>query len=354
MKISASKKTITILSISFVFLLFGLVTFWYRDAIRNGIESDTWFTLGKYNGLLELCEFKNKDKNIVINCQALLKEIKGEDNSDCYLSTILSKKQKSQTKNYTFCANDITINFDDEYIFEEKMIPVNLEIIFKDLIPGRAHLQLLNVRRMDDSDFYKIIEANEKIKIDSFEGRIKTKSGYPSIEDYQNYVIQEGNVYPGLSLEILNFLEAELIDLTKSDNSIIFTFKLRVKEKTIELKVKSANFVFVDPSLGGSESQEIINFTNTSKLHIGENYSIMLTSPTTDAQKFKQEFNIFCIKENVGSYSKEKEFICRNLDLISVAKGSIEGIGFIEKEANMEDKKQVVLQNSVLLFIIKI
>lgn len=350
MKIIASRKTIVILTTCFVLILLAFAAFSYSDVVRNGLKYNAWFTLGKYNDLLEHCEFKNKGKNITIKCQALLKEVKEGDNANCYLSTIIPKVQKLQLIDYTFCGNDTVINFDDNYIFEGKYIPANLEIIFKDPIPGIANLELLNISRMDDLDFYKIVESYEKIRIDSFEGRITTKSGYPSIEAYQNYVLQKNNAYPSLSLEFLNIFEAKLMDLTKSTNFLTFTFNLRIKEEMVQLKVKSANFVLVNPSL---QSQEIIDFADTDKLNVGENYSLVLLSPTIDSQQFNQEVKTFCFKEDGVSYIEENEFICKNLNLINTPKETIEGINFIENVVTMEGKNQVILENTVLVFIIK-
>ena len=56
MKISASKKTITILSICFVLLLVGGFSFFYRDVISNGIKYGRWFTLDRYEEMLEDCD----------------------------------------------------------------------------------------------------------------------------------------------------------------------------------------------------------------------------------------------------------------------------------------------------------
>lgn len=56
MKVVASNNTIRLLSIFFFILLFSGISLLYKDVISNGIKYGRWFTLDRYEEMLEDCD----------------------------------------------------------------------------------------------------------------------------------------------------------------------------------------------------------------------------------------------------------------------------------------------------------
>jgi len=105
MKASAYKKSIIILIVFFLLLLLGAIGIYFKDVIRNGIKYGRWFSVDKYEELLDYCDYEVNDQGLKIKCKALLKEISVPKNNNeiCYEYLVYHKVYSENTKKFLLC-----------------------------------------------------------------------------------------------------------------------------------------------------------------------------------------------------------------------------------------------------------
>ncbi len=246
MKISASKKTITILSICLVFLLLGGISFLYKDVISNGIKHDKWFVIDKYEELLEDCEWKREGNQVKSVCNALLHnatDVEKLTAYHCYNLVTIPKANEKMTYMVSICEDDHNVKWEGKEEWLEKrsgLIPVKYSIVYKRRKPFHYEYSSLELENATEKDLFETFYKNNDIK--EYTGMIETE--YHSPDFYENYVFLEKDTFEIEEIGHLYVLSAKLIKKDVVNEKILLSFSSRIKEEEIIFTGQTEGFLF--------------------------------------------------------------------------------------------------------------
>ncbi len=122
------KKKIVLLSILlpiFMLLLCGGLYFLFKDKIPvlNTVKIE------KYTEILDWCESSKSEEGLVINCPALLVDIRvGEENTSCFDIQILTKN--NTIEDLSLCERTDKISYANEILQFKRLLPIDVEFSY--------------------------------------------------------------------------------------------------------------------------------------------------------------------------------------------------------------------------------
>lgn len=283
MKISASKKTIRILSVCLGLLLFATLLLFYKDTISNGIQYKKWLTLDKYNELLNDCIHRKEGESIKLECNALLIQFKNDKVSDeniCASLELILKDNKN-TRPFSPCTdrkNLDTSNYTYNHI-PDSYFPVVISFNYDKSGLFKYSLSTISIREMP-------YEQIQELKTKSFPDiayMIRTQKDGIFANDHYYFVDVglNGQEYPYISY----IKEMTLNKIEPMNNKLKLTFKGKIKGEFVDLILEEEKFTFLSPD--GERS--VISIDNPTTLEIDKNYQLtFLSLPASMEQRISE------------------------------------------------------------------
>ncbi len=275
MKITASKKTIVILSISFLLLLLGVFVFVYKDVIRNGFKYGRWFVLDKHEGeFIDCMEYKEEENEINAICQGFLLETEEKDASKsrgklCKEFYIVYKDYQGWQK-FSPCLNKEDFIYKDILTKPNHYIPVNIHIHYTKVNPFKYKLDNITLEDMGDEDLYvEILSKNMGTQNIMEKGLVATQDDINYEKD--GFLPVRGGImekYPYITyFKTLNLKKIGVVD-----NKIRLLFTGELKNKSISMEVFSTSFLLSYYDENKRHNTVFINTKNYKRVKVGTNY----------------------------------------------------------------------------------
>jgi len=350
MKFTATKKTIVILIVSFLVLVLGVISFIYRDFISNGINTGRWFTLDKYEELLEDCEWEKKGKQIMVNCKALVYPaepfFKDLDSFCINFYTVSLKDIDKRPEVFNICQERSKLSWEGiEKWFEEekKYTPVNYSVVYSYAKGGKYLYDHIEVSNVSDKEYEEFKKNNWLGKYYMFD----VKRDYLTLEHYYNYVVVDRNAFGFEELGQILFLDATLLHVEAKGEKIFLTFKARMEEEMYEFKTKTKALLLLSEE--NHEYFENITTDNLDKLELEHEYEISLAYIVNKTDELISKSDSIC--NAAKELPRVNNILCLNDDYISSdSYNSIKGKDIVKE---IGDKKGVVLPNTFVYQLVK-
>lgn len=276
MKISASKKTITILSICFVLLLVGGFSFFYRDVISNGFNHGRWFVLDKYDKELpDYCEYEVGDGKVVVKCRGFLSGTPEGETPDLLCGDFqIVDKEGLGWKRFFPCLDYEDFSVHHILLKSGYYTPVDISIEYVKKGLFAYELDKISVEEMDSTVLYdeiyeKNLEARKAI------GKIAT----------QNDILYEQNSYLPVKTGIMGkypyityFKTLQLKDISVVGDDMKLVFSGIVKEKSVTLEVLSSKFLYSYVGEDGEFVDVMVDKNNYKEVGEGHSYQVHFLS----------------------------------------------------------------------------
>jgi hypothetical protein len=311
MKFTATKKTIVILILSFLVLVLGIISFIYRDFISNGINTGRWFTLDKYEELLEDCEYVKSGKEIKVVCKGLLERIGSPDTerkTRCPYLRILTKD--NNLKNFDLCVTSDKLDFTNPYDIYDLYIPVQITLVYKNSKSLDYNFDSISMKMLLDSEINRLAQTNKAFT--SLLGKaLNNTTG--SLKKY-GYYIFEDDVEENLPLKQIYFQDLLLEEVAPKGDFVEFLFSgmIHGKKKRIRI-VSQKSFYFVFNSDVSSDT--FITLDNYTSLKKGVKYQVYFFGLSSNDKSEIERINQRC-KEDV-SESAVYSFCSKNMEMTS-------------------------------------
>ncbi|MGI6444072.1 MAG: hypothetical protein ACOX06_03700 [Candidatus Dojkabacteria bacterium] len=244
MKITASKKTIVILSISFILLLLvaGL-SFFYRDIISNGFKYGRWFVLDKYEELLDDCDYVKTKDTVEVKCNALVRAVRKTETGHCHNLLIIGPDTSKKLYETNICERDEKIDTENVKYNHPMLIPVKVKIVYnkKDVSPEYS-FNNATMKNIDDLEILDLLEKDPRLK--ALSDRIDRK--YYDINIYNYFYFPEEYILSFYGLQPINFVSADLEGVSIEDEYLVVRIRTLVRNQEVVLQSKIKGFNYLD------------------------------------------------------------------------------------------------------------
>jgi hypothetical protein len=288
MKVSASKKTIVILSVCFVSLLLSGLTLLYKDVVYNGIKYGRWFTLGEDDKLLDDCEYIKREEYVRLECNAFFVNYKADKESENNICLNLKLIPKDSIETITLfpCIERKNLNTKNyrHYNIPNSYFPVVVSFTYK-----KSGLLKYSVSEISLKEMHKnqIQELKTSLFV-STAHMIKTqKDAIFVVDNYyfvDNPIDEDG--YPSITyIKAMTLKNSEF-----RNNKVVLTFEGWIKSELINLILEEDKFNFV--SFDGSIYT--ISANNYTELKTNKKYQLTFLSLQDSLQNKVSEILILC------------------------------------------------------------
>lgn len=241
MKVSASRKTIIILSICLLLVLLGVVSLLYKDVISNGIKYGRWFSIDKYEELLDHCDWEREGKELKIKCKALLGSTKKEEGEVlCHNILLIGKEQGKDISKILICEKEDRVKLVDKRRDYKRLKAVNIEVLYlsKDIL--KHSFEEVTIKSMEELDILAMIEEDERVS----ELADYIDREYFNMDFYDNFYFQPDFLEDRYSLQRLIFLQGDVESIVVDNKDLIVRIatQVRRREITVQTKIKGFNF----------------------------------------------------------------------------------------------------------------
>lgn len=277
MKISASKKTITILSICFVLLLVGGFSFFYRDVISNGFNHGRWFVLDKYDKELpDYCEYEVGDGKVVVKCRGFLSGTPEGETPDLLCGDFqIVDKEGLGWKRFFPCLDYEDFSVHHILLKSGYYTPVDISIEYVKKGLFAYELDKISVEEMDYKEFYEIVSKNNKVN--TISTSIATHNDIRYEED--GFLPLTGGVlddYPYITY----FKKLNLKEIGVKDGEVRLLFQGIIKDQQVTMEVLSKSFLFSYYNDTREYVDILVNTENYKKLPLNSSYQVHFFSLT--------------------------------------------------------------------------
>lgn len=352
MRFSGSKKSIIILVVFFILLIFFFLIFNFRDAALNGIRHGRWFTLDKYEELIEDCDFVRDGKEFRLTCNALLNVASEADkkNEDrCYRFLTISKNNESKKpETFNICEKGSKVNWDlmSEWLEEEfRMTPVKYELIYhsKDFV--NFTYERIEIRNATDEELFNEFYLNSMVK------EIPVVSEYLNKDMYNNYVYIEKDTFGLEEIGHIYILDAKLVEKsTEDNNSMYFIFETRINDQNIKIKTHTKGFMLMKEE-GETFSQEYFTENTSDQIPLDGKYQLRFFYLTNKTDNLNKKIEEICNSENIHITKKS---LCENKEEILKNEFGVTSIGGIIKKLKNGNSEDIVNIDNGILYILNI
>ncbi len=347
MKITASKKTIVILSISFLLLLLGVFVFVYKDVIRNGFKYGRWFVLDKYEELLDDCDYVKTKDTVEVKCKGLLyppQELDKRLMTHCYNFITIPKKEEDKTFVFNICEGNNRVKWEGmgEWLEVDSFLPLKYSIIYSKSKLFTFEYSSLEIANVSDTEYYKEFYKNKDIA----QKRFVVSLDNPTPDGYYNYVDMKKNTFGIEEAGLIYTFKNQLQNIETKGDILELTFKSTIEGKDVILTLPSRQIELSE----GEGLFTTITVENKDLLKVGDNYQLqfffLTDKPNTLVENIKKE----CNQEEVPILLTR---LCGNIDIVlsnsfkPTTKDKI-----IEEILSGANKKD--LQNTILFYMISV
>lgn len=285
MKITASKKTIVILSISFLLLLLGVFVFVYKDVIRNGFKYGRWFVLDKHEGeLLDYCEHEEGDKELNIKCRGFMVNTSENHNSKskselCGGFYIVDKKGQGWKK-FVPCLDEQNFLVQHIYLKPLHYMPVDIEIKYIKRGFFKYRLDKISVEDMDSMELVTILNGNNT-KVNNIAMSIATQEDIRYEKDgFLPLKVGILDDYPYMTY----FKTLNLKEVSTEDSKVRLLFQGTIFDKSITMEVFSSSFLLTYYDKTKEQKEILVNKENYNELTLNAPYRVHFFSLTEKEQ----------------------------------------------------------------------
>lgn len=348
MKITASKKTIVILSISFILLLLvaGL-SFFYRDIISNGFKYGRWFVLDKYEELLDDCDYVKTKDTVEVKCKGLLyppQELDKRLMTHCYNFITIPKKEEDKTFVFNICEGNNRVKWEgmDEWLEVDSFLPLKYSIIYSKSKLFTFEYSSLEIANVSDTEYYEEFYKNKDIAQTGFVVSLENATS----DDYYNYVVMKENTFGIEEAGHIYTFTNQLQNIETKGDILELTFKSTIEGKDVIFTLPSRQIEFSE----GEDLFTTITVENKDLLKVGGNYQLQFFFLTDKSDTLVENLKKECNREEVPILLTR---LCGNIDIVlsnsfkPTTKDKI-----IEEILSGANKKD--LQNTILFYMISV
>ncbi len=352
MKFSGSKNSIIILIVCFILLLFSLLIFYFRDVVSNGIKYDRWFTLDKYEELIEDCDWERDGKEIKLTCNALLHVASYEDNEigdRCYSFLTISKKDESKKPEiYNICEKDSNVNWDSmsQWLKEkERMTPVEYKLVYQSKNFVNFTYDRIEIRNATNDELFNEFYLNIHLK------EIPIASEYLNKDIYDNYVYIEKGTFGIEEMGHIYILDAKLVEKSIEDNNLMyFTFETRINDQNIKIKTHTNGFMLMKQE-GVTFLQEYFTKNTSDQIPLDGKYQLRFFYITGKTDNLNQKVEEICKSEIIHITNKS---LCDNKEEILKNEFKVTSKDEILKDLKKGNLENIVNIDNGILYILNI
>ncbi|HKM19836.1 MAG TPA: hypothetical protein VJY47_01285 [Candidatus Dojkabacteria bacterium] len=310
MKISASKKTIAILSICFVFLIVGGISLFYKDVITNGFNYNRWFVLDKYAELLEDCEWEKGGKEVRIKCKGLLypiSELEKNLSTHCYNIITIPKELEKKTFVFNVCEGNDRVKWEgmDEWMEKGVFTPVRYTVVFNRSKPFTFEYFSLEIENVNEKEYYAEFYKHKDIADSKYSLSLETNS----LDAFNNYFFSDKDEFGLEEMGVMYLLKAQLLNKEVKNDVMLLTFNSKIQGEDIQFTIRSN---FINFSKEGDENLEV-GSSNIGKIDINKNYQLILLYQSKELENLKEKMDTVC---NVDEVHISQKPLCGNKQLI--------------------------------------
>ncbi len=311
MKFTATKKTIVILTVSFLVLILGIISFIYRDFISKGIHTGRWFTLDKYEELLEDCEYSKSGDVVKVNCNALLfpaQELDKRLKTHCYNFIVIPKDNEKKTFVSNLCEGDDRVKWNkrDEWIEIQAFVPVKYSIVFNKTKPFTFEYSSVEIRTVGEKEYYSEFHKNKSF---AEVGYYVPSLGNSTPEEYYNYVFMEKNTFGFEEIGHIYTFETQLQKIDVKGKDLQLTFKSTIENEDVLFTIPTRNI-----RLSEGEGQfTTVTVENKDILKLNGNYQLQFFYLTSKPDSLIEKIQEECSQEDILLHL---EPLCGNFDMI--------------------------------------
>lgn len=347
MKVVASNNTIRLLSIFFFILLFSGISLLYKDVISNGIKYGRWFTLDRYEEMLEDCDHIKMGGVIKVSCNALIYPSTPLDNkieNHCFNILILSSKEKDkQPELMNFCIEEKNILWHEIDKWKEekdKLTPTIYSFVYSTKDYGHYYYNNIEIRNATEEEYYNSFVQTDK---PPRWNNSNVKTNYLNIEDFQNYITVDKYALTIEETGKIIILETILTDKEIKEGLIHMTFTSRIKDKEVKFTAKTRGFHFKKED---KEDGTVITTENMEDIKIGGKYELSLGYLTKDFKHSSEEIDSIC---KIEKPPLMLEIFCMNKDdFIGENQPLTDGVDLINKLTE-ETNEVIDLENTLII-----
>lgn len=346
MKVSASKKTIAILIVLFLLLLLGGIYFLYKDVIHNGIKYGRWFTVDKYEELLDDCEWERKDKELKIKCRALVEAIHTNNDYICYTSKVISKINTRLIKQ-EICELPKDVHLNNPYfeLPKDQALPSYLTIYMDSPTYPKYSLKKLVINGIKDE------EVAEWLKNETLQNNLTKENLFLLTNtSYNGFLLRDNYLFPTLPLNWIRLYHMKLEEIVSDDNSkgavLVFSGAFKNRSNRYKLKLYTESFAHSNVSSSNKMESYPEQGSISEILKVNNSYDLDLTYPTSSLSVHKPEITKAC--SIVDELSTERQAFCnivkegREVKPYEDIKKEEDFISFVIKN------QEIVLDNMIL------
>ncbi len=347
MKVSASKKTIVILIILFVLLLLGGICFLYKDVINNGIKYGRWFSVDKYEELLDDCEWERKGGELRIKCRALLYPGTDADKNiptHCLNFIMIPKDFDKGVKTFNICEEIQNLQWEqkEEWLNAKSLMPVRYTLIYNHNNSIDFQYSSLGVQHVDEKEYFGEFLKNKSLAKKGY--AVSLDSSTP--EQFNNYISMDKETFDIQEMGHIYIFATELLKKEVKGEDIYITLKSQIEKEEVSFTLAS-NSILLSKGEGN-----FVNITteNIDDLEIHGKYQIQMAYLTNKPEDLTNKVEDMCKEDDI---LKHREPLCNNKKIVLDDKYKATSKEEIIKEILLK-KDDVFLQNVLLYYMITI
>ncbi len=333
-KITASKKYITLLVISILCLLLTLLFFFVREPLRNRIDKGYWLTMDTNQELLDLCQHSVGESDLVFNCNGLLEyiKVKEESEEECYAFKVIPVEGESLV-DFQLCGKTDDFSWKNPYDEYTKLIPVKLGITYQKTSWWNYSFKSAGLNVMDDEEFFLLSEHNKNLR--QLSDRVRTASGQ-SVLSYLNYYL---NTSPWGDFKNVSYisLALELEDYHIENDAIILHFKGILRGSPVELRFRSKKLLLGSYTNTGEATYTVLTAENIDVLPKKSKYGMLIAYWLNSKEAFINEISKRC-KEDYYT-----EILCENSQFLGDKSITDEYVKELTKKGEVVDFNEGIL-----------
>lgn len=343
MKVSASRKTIIILSICLLLVLLGVVSLLYKDVISNGIKYGRWFSIDKYEELLDHCDWEREGKELKIKCKALLRpvsELEKKLSTHCYNFITIAKEEDKRTSLFNICEGNKNVRWDNmsDWLEEGRFTPVKYALVYKKAKRSAFKYSGLEINNATEKEYYEEIYKSKDIA----EKGYAVSLDKPLPEYYYNYLYIEKDTFSIDEVGHIYVLDAKLLNIEINGKKMLLTFESVIEGEKATFTVPTTYTNLID------ENNQFVSIKaqNVEILKLNNKYQIKFFFLNSKTDSFLSETEEIC---NEGLTSKKA--FCENINIVTeetfkpTSKSEV-----IEKMLSKE--KEILLDNTLLYYMV--
>lgn len=342
MKFSGSKKSIIILIVCLFLLLFSFLLIYFRDVISNGIKYGRWFTMDKYEELLEDCEWQRNENEIRVTCNAILKTLNSEeDDILCYGFDLITEKGLVAKK---VCEPAEKTTLKNSFEDLNKLIPVKIFFNYEQSKLVFFKLSMVDFVSMTNKEYFSLFETyNVLLSLPNV-----TTENDLNYSQYTRHFIDKSttSMYGIPNISYITF-DAELINFNENGEYIEFLFKTTLIGEEVSIRVLNKSMLF---SLMNSPQYKpnYLDKSNLSNLEIGKQYVLIYIFPLDSYSELFKKVSDKCDGQDLAL-----KILCQNISEQMISKEeSIITTEYLEDLISSSSNKQIEINNGVLLELV--